>query len=173
MQTEFETKVLEIDKNEIIKLIEANNFTQHAPQDFRRYVYEVNAKSWIRLRTDGRITTLTYKLYEKNSIDGVQELEIVVSDFEKTHEMLLLMGLKTTSYQENRRYRFTNEEVELALDEWPLIPAYLEIEGSDVKVVNKYVELFKLTGYERTSEPTSAVYKRYGLDINDHKELSF
>ena len=174
MQTEYEVKILGIDAVELIhKLRGFDGLKAEPPQSFRRYVYGADEKSWLRLRTDGLRTTLTYKLYNENTVEGVQELEIEVSDFDKTHQILKLAGLKVLTYQENKRERFTNSEVELSVDSWPHIPPYLEIEGDSTKTVKKYVDQLALNDFEKTSEPTSAVYKRYGLDINEYEKLTF
>jgi len=174
MQTEFEIKVLDISVQDMLTTLRSQGLQEESPQDFKRYVYDLpDNKAWIRLRTDGVKTTLTHKLFEKNAIDGVQELEIEVSDFQKTHELLLLMGLQASSYQENKRRRFTAPDVEVSIDEWPLIPAYLEIEGETQAVVEQYITKLDLQDSRTTSEPTSAVYQLYGLDLTDYPELSF
>lgn len=44
---------------------------------------------WIRLRTDGEKSTLTIKhIIQPDAIDGVQEWEVEVSDFQQTHFIL-------------------------------------------------------------------------------------
>lgn len=173
MQTEFEIKILEIDKENLLKQIKSLGFKNATNHLYRRYVYEINDYAWVRLRSDGATSALTYKTYEKNAIDGVRELEIEVLDFEKTNEMMTVLGFEASKYQENKRISFKNGEVELAIDEWPHIPAYIEIESNSVELVKKYIELLRLTNYESTSEPTSAVYSKYGLDINNYSRLTF
>lgn len=174
MNTEFEIKILDINIDELTELFKSNDFEEKQVQEFKRYVYELpNKNAWIRLRTDGQLTTLTYKLFEKNSIDGVQELEIEVSDFDKTHQLLTLSGLQAKTYQENRRRRFVTEDVEFSIDEWPLIPAYLEIEGSNEKTVKRYISELNLEDLHATSEPTSAVYALYNVNIDDYPHLAF
>lgn len=174
MQTEFEIKVLEIDQTDIAKRLEALGFTAKPRQEFKRYVYNLeNANSWVRLRTDGTKTALTYKSFEKDAIDGVQELEVEVSDFEKTNELLELLGYKASTYQENNRQVYQLDTIEISVDEWPKIPAYLEIEAKDQKTVEEYIEKLGLGSAKTTSAPTSEVYKLYGLSLDDYPHLTF
>jgi adenylate cyclase class 2 len=176
MTTENEIKILDIDKDKAEKTLLEIGFIKQEPQDFRRRVYDPKRggeRSWYRLRSDGKKTTLAYKSFEKDAIDGVQELEIVVDDFEKAHEMLLLLGLEEKSYQENRRQRYLLDEIEVSIDEWPLIPAYLEIEAPTKAAVEKY--LVKLNGDHKkvTSELTPYVYSLYGYALDSYRHLAF
>ncbi len=175
METEYEVKVLGISLQKVIETIDKLKFSDPKKLNFRRYIYDVNSNkdTWLRLRTDNKKTTLTYKNFVQNAVDGMQELEITVDDFEKTHELLMSLGLKYITYQENRRSVYKNDEIELAIDEWPLINPYLEIEGKSKEVVEKYIKLLNLTDYKKTSEPTSYVYKMQGLNIEDYKNLTF
>ena len=53
MHTEFEVRVLEVDKNEIISKLENLNAIKKGAYLQRRYVYDFNPKQngkWIRLR---------------------------------------------------------------------------------------------------------------------------
>ena len=64
MNTEYEVRVLEINHDEMVKKLESLNaeFKFEALQ--QRYIYDLKPKQdnkWIRLRTDGKKTTLTIK----------------------------------------------------------------------------------------------------------------
>ncbi len=141
MNTEFEIKLLDIDISATTKLLVNLGFKKQPSQNFKRFIYPISnsTNSWLRLRTDGSKTTLTVKEYSFDAVDGVKELEIEVSDFEKTHELLQKLGHKSSNYQENRRAVFVSSryDAELSIDGWPLIPAYLEIEAKDEKTVNE------------------------------------
>ena len=86
MKTEYEIRVLEINKEEIIKKLEELGAKENGSFEQKRYVYDLkpaeNGK-WIRLRTNGEVTTLTYKDIVSDTIDGTKEIEIEVEDFEK------------------------------------------------------------------------------------------
>ena len=147
MGIEYEVRVLEIDTDEIIKKLETLGAKKVGEWDQKRYVYDtkpLNNDAWFRLRTNGVETTLTYKNVEKNTIDGTKELEIVVSDFDKTNEMLELLGYTSRGYQENKRIRYILNDIEIDIDSWPMIPTYMEIEGKNVHEVNQMLELLSI-----------------------------
>lgn len=177
MNIEYEVRVLEINIDEMIKKLEALNAKKVGEWEQKRYVYDLIPKSenaWLRLRTNGTETTLTYKNVEKNTIDGTKELEIVVSDFEKTNNMLELMGYHHRGYQENKRIRYILDDVEIDLDTWPLIPSYMEIEGKNEKEVNDILAELNISKEKITALNCQDIYKEiYHIDIDQIKELSF
>ena len=129
----------------------------------------------MRLRTDGRKTTLTYKNFKADAIDGVEEIEVAVDSFDSTRQLLALAGLRSTSYQENKRVDFDGPtgSVQISIDTWPGIPSYMEIEGSSVDEVNATVKLLQLASNRQTSVTTKEIYKLYGLSIDGKEELKF
>jgi adenylate cyclase, class 2 len=155
MKIEYEIKVLDIDIDTVKTALSAQGFVQSDEVAFKRYVYTIanDEKSWLRLRTDGKRSTLTLKKFVKDAIDGMEETEVTVDDFDAANSLVEGLGMIAEKYQENRRTIFTKAgtNFEVSIDEWPHIPAYLEIES--------------------TSEED--VYARYGLDINAYKVLTF
>ena len=88
MDTEYEVKVLEIDHDECINLLESLGAKKIMDVMQERYIYDVipeDPHKWIRLRTNGNKTTLTIKDLKSETIDGMKEIEIEVSDFSKTN----------------------------------------------------------------------------------------
>lgn len=174
MKTEFEIKVLDIDAAKLREELARLGFIKSGDLAFRRYVYDLPTDgAWLRLRTDGSKTTITYKHSGADAIDGVQELEIVVEDFEATNQLLGLMGFKPRQYQENNRELYTKDGVEVSVDSWPLIPPYAEIEAGSEAVVRDTLKELNLTDAKTTSLPTSKVYERYGLDLDSYEHLAF
>lgn len=171
--TEYEIKVLGVDTKALRTILKKLGFDETPRFLFRRRVYEFPDGGWIRLRTNGDKTTLTYKKSNSDSIDGMTEVEVSVSDFEKTDQILQLANINPKNYQENFRTEFTNGEVEVTIDEWPLIEAYVEIEGSSVAEVENYIKQLGLEKYTQTSKPTSYVYELNGIDLQSINELRF
>ena len=105
MEKERELTVLDIDLDDFIKRLEELGAEKQGEFLQRRYVFDVkpvNPKKWIRLRTNGKKTTLTIKeIKDKNAIEGTEELEIVVDDLDKTKEILNHLGYESRNYQEN------------------------------------------------------------------------
>ena len=177
MNTEYEIRILEVDVEKITQKLEEIGAEKIGDWLQKRYVYDMIPKKenqWIRLRTNGEKTTLTYKNVEKDTIDGTKELEIVVNDFEKTNEILEILGYKNKGYQENRRIRYILNGVEIDIDSWPMIPTYMEIEGkNEYEVMNTLSRL----GIEENKVCTlncEDIYKKvYNINIDEIKRLTF
>lgn len=174
---EYEAKVLDIDPAAVADLILSKGGKEvSTPTLQRRYVYDItpgDEGKWIRLRDTGSKTTLTVKEIAHDGIDGVQETEVVVSDFNAANELLGKLGFTPKSYQENRRSSFTLVGVELEIDEWPMIPPYLEIEGPSPDEVYRVAALLGYDKDQLTSENTTKIYARYGIDLMAHERVSF
>lgn len=177
MPIEHEAKVLDIDLEAVTALILSKGGERvGGTKLMRRYVYDItpgDMSKWIRLRDTGSETTLCVKEIRSDAIDGTHELETVVGDFVATNELLALMGFTPKSYQENRRTSFTLDGARLELDEWPLIPPYLEIEADSREDVVRVAGLLGYDESQLTGENTMKVYARYGVDLESIRELQF
>lgn len=170
MHTEYEVRILEIDPEKIKKRLEelGAEFQWDCLQ--RRYVYDFVPKvdgKWIRLRTNGNKTTLTIKNLVSSHIDGTQELEITVDNFERCHLMLKEMGFVAKGYQENRRCQYLFNGVEIDIDSCPLIPTYLEIEGPSEDAVYHALEVLGFSKDDATTRDVEGVYLDYGYSLNE------
>ena len=176
MNIEIEERVLEVNIDDIIKNLEELKAIKKGEWHQRRYVYDFNPKrenEWIRLRHNGEKSTLTYKNIENNSISGTKELEIEVSNFEETNQMLNILGYKSKAYQENKRIRYILDNVEIDIDSWPLIPTYVEVEGSSESEVLETLTLLNIDGNVTTLDVESIYREIYGIDILSIEELKF
>ncbi len=177
MHIENEIKVLDIDILAAKKLLDEKGFVHQKDLSFKRYVYDVipnDPSAWIRLRTDGIQTTLSYKQSVRDTIDGMKEIEVVVDNFKDAHDLLVAAGHAPRSYQENNRSVFLGLGCEVTIDSWPLIPAYMEIEATDKLAVENCLEqLAAVVGLKTTSLPTEQVYKMYGIDLSTIDKLTF
>ena len=177
MNIEYEIRVLEIDVPLMIKKLEELGATKVGEWSQRRFVYDTKPKhdsKWFRLRTNGEVTTLTYKNVEKNAIDGTKELEIEVSDFDKTNELLELMGYVNRGYQENKRIRYMLNGVEIDIDSWPMIPTYMEIEGSSKEEVENTLKLLSVDEDKITTLNCDDIYRQiYNINLDEIYNLKF
>ena len=176
MNTEYEVRILEIDKNDFIKRLEQLGAKKEEDFFQRRYVYDFNPAikgKWIRLRTNGRESTLTIKNIISSLIDGTKEIEIVVSDFDKCKYILNELGYHPKGYQENKRIRYNLDGVEIDIDTWPKLPTYFEVEGKDKKDLENLLNLLGYSFEEAVSCTVDEIYQTIGMDINNMKELRF
>lgn len=167
METEYEIKILDINPTELkltLKKLRAKHIGKY---NYRRYIFSLyKENSWIRLRSDGKQHTLTYKQVITNTIDGVKELEVTVDDFERTKQILIHAGLKQQDYQENSRDLYILDGVEISLDKWPKLPTFAEIEGSNIENVRQMVNKLGLAKYKSTSKPISGIYELYNINMS-------
>ncbi len=177
MNIEYEARILEIDKDKLIKRLKDLNARFVGEFNQKRYVYNIIPKAdgkWLRLRTNGKKTTLTYKSVEKNSIDGTKELEIEVDNFENTNSLLELAGIKNKGYQENNRVQYVLDDVEIDIDTWPMIPTYVEIEGKSEESVLNIIKKLGINDKKITTLDVQSLYKEiYNIDITKIDVLKF
>lgn len=88
-------------------------------------------------------------------------------------QLLGMLGFQPKSYQENRRTSFTLDGAQLEIDEWPMIPPYLEIEADTPDEVLRVASLLGFAEDQLTSENTTKVYARYGIDLTRHEQVRF
>jgi adenylate cyclase class 2 len=169
MQTEFEIKVLEIVPDDVRGKLKRLGAEFRGKLNFKRYVYDLPGKGeneWLRLRTDGKNTTLTYKNARADKIDGVDEIEAKVEDFDKVKQLLSAAGLQEKGYQENSRELYVLNGTEVSIETWPGIPPYVEIEGQSQASVEEALKKLDLKGNKTTSRSVAYVYEYFGVDMN-------
>jgi adenylate cyclase class 2 len=176
MDIEHEVKLLDVDVQRARQFFAEANIKKQKTLAFRRYVFDTiptNKNAWIRLRTDGTKTTLTYKHSHKDQIDGMQEVEVAVDSFDQTKKLLEAAGLRARNYQENSRDVYTYMQCEVTIDHWPLIPSYIEIEAANAELVSTCAKKLAFLSKTTTSESTERVYERYGIDLSAIDHLAF
>ena len=142
MKSEIEAKFLHVTIDDVRQKLEAAGATLRAPmRDIRRVTIdtpEMKAKNaFVRIRDEGDKTTITYKQFDKLSVDGTKEIEVMVSDFDAAVALIAQAGLQYGSYQESRRETWQLGEVEIVIDEWSWLRPYIEIEGPEETAVKR------------------------------------
>lgn len=176
MYNEYELRLLDVNKEKFIKQIEEcgakfiNNYEQ------KRYVYDfypVDENRWIRLRTDGIKTTLAIKEHKNNSIGGTEEIEIEVSDMEKTNLVLEKLGYYKRSVQENKRTRYVLDDVEIDIDTWPHLNTYVEFESNNEEDIKKVLKKLNINIEDTTTMNAQDIYLSIGYTQEDLNNLKF
>lgn len=178
MAKEREVTILNIDEKVFVSKLLNNGAVKKDEFLQRRYTYDFNPilpNKWIRLRTNGKKTTLTIKeIKDKTAIDGTMELETVVGDFDVMNDILKELGYSYRNYQENYRIIYSLDNVEISIDSWPLIPTYAEIEGKTNEDVVMALEKLGYTLDDATTLDVTSIYNEiYGIDLLKIKELKF
>ena len=174
---EIETKILEVDTSQILKKLHDLGATEI--QNTRLFVDWYCLKSalasahpWylrVRKTTDGK-SEISWKSLEKfvGNTRQSQEININVSDFENSKSLLESIGLVHYAHQEKDRISFTLKDWNFDLDQYPKMPAYLEIEGTSEEHVGKAIQLLNLENHEALSQgETKLIRERYALDWNN------
>jgi len=177
MHNEYEITILDVDVKELEKKLEKLGAVKEGDFLQKRNLYNFHEEfrgRFIRLRTNGKSTILTIKdKSAKKDIGSVKELEIEVSDFDKTALIMEQLGYEVSTYQENKRTIYKLGDVEFDIDTWPMIPTYMEIEGKSKEEVEDFIDKLKIDKSKLTLDKVSEIYKKYGIDIHDYKKLKF
>lgn len=182
MNIEFEVQILEINTDKIISKLRQLGAEEKDEVFQKRYVFDIQCLNsvdpgkgtWVRLRNSDNKTTLTYKDRNGIGVADTQEIELEVEDFDKMKEILSKLNCFTGQYyQENKRKKFLLNNIEFCFDSWPLIPTFLEIEAKSEEMVKEGMRLVGLENYEYSNYGLINIYKKYGVDVHDFKELSF
>ncbi|MFC9879029.1 class IV adenylate cyclase [Streptomyces libani] len=163
-QHEYEAKFLEIDVDALRDHLKAAGAEQVFPRTmFTRLIFEndsVQGEQWLRLRDEGGKTTLTLKqVTDASHINGTTEIEVEVSDLEKTAELLKALGLRQVRYQQNYREEWQLGGVTYDVDTWPDLPTFLEVEGSSEQAVRAAVAELGLDYNEARFGSIDLIYK--------------
>ena len=111
MKQEFETQILDIDSEEIIRKLRALGAKEEPGILQKRWVFDIlceNEKNtikaeWVRLRKSGDKSTLTYKNKKGAGLGDTSEIEVEVGDFDKAAEIMSKLScFGAMYYQENK-----------------------------------------------------------------------
>jgi len=181
---EIEVKFLNVDVADLEKRLTAAGATKVREYFYRRRVFDYpdwrldKNHSWLRLRDEGDKITLSFKK-RLGVVDGVsndsgmEETEIVVNDFKKTAELILGLGFIEKHYAENKRIRWTKEDVEFDIDTYPGLEPYLEIEALSWDKIDEAISWLGLNPVDKKIYSGNQVYKLKGINVADYARLTF
>lgn len=179
MKHEYEAKFLSVDVAEAHARLAALGAVQVFPRTLlTRKIFESDALlrgSWVRLRDEGRRSTLTLKqVTDATTIDGTTEVETEVSDLHAMAEILGSLGLREVRFQENYREEWRLGEVAFDFDTWPGLPTFVEIEGPDEASVRHAAALLELDYSKARFGSVDEIYRsEAGRDILAEPTLLF
>jgi adenylate cyclase, class 2 len=134
--------------------------------------------SFIRIRDEGDKVTLTYKRREAETLHGQKEIEVTVSDFDKTIELFTAAGWEYITFQESKRETWTLDGAEVVIDEWPWIDPYIEIEADNEDTVRSVAQTLDVKWETANLGSVDNFYKEQFPDMKirgviDIKEVRF
>jgi adenylate cyclase class 2 len=177
MAHEIETKVLDIDAKTIKdKLVAAGAVktqeTRLTVDWYRIKGTKEGEDPWflrIRSNTEGK-HEVTWKA--RSEITGVarkhKEINFTVAEPEKLADLFEELGLEKYAHQEKDRITFTLKDWQFDLDQYPRMPAYLEIEGTSEENIQAALALLDLKNHPASSEgERTLIQNTYQLDWYD------
>lgn len=175
--TEFETKIKPIKVDDVIPKLRDLGAEETPEFLSRRYVFDIESEDieWIRLRTNGNKTTLTYKhkIHGNIEVGKTTEIEVEVLDFDKTAAILNKLHWREVYYQENKNHIFKLGDIEFSIDTWPLIDPFMEIESHSKEKVEEGVRMLGLEEQDRGDIDIKDLFTESGIDIHSYKQLKF
>ncbi len=123
---------------------------------------------FLRIRTySGERHEVTWK--GKSDILGAsrkhKEINFTVSDPIMLGDLFEELNLEKYAHQEKDRISWTHKDWRFDLDQYPKMPAYLEIEGTSEAHIQEALVLLDLQDYKTSSEGERVlIQKEYGLD---------
>ena len=183
---EIEVKFLNIDPEAIQKKFADIGAKKSGEYFYRRRVFDYpdwrldKQGAWLRLRDEGDRITLSFKQrlgiksHDGNeSDDGMEEVEIIVDDFDKTALLLVRIGFVEKHYAENKRIRWVKDEVEFDIDTFPELEPYLEIEARSWEKIDEAILWLDLNPADKKIFSANQIYALKGINVADYARITF
>lgn len=181
--TEYEAKFYPVDKDSYREKLKGLGAKLTDPErKMRRTVVDsVNNKSlkcdYIRVRDEGNLIRISAKTHARpdGKVSDQKEVDIVVSDYDKSVEIFKLMGFTIDRYQETLRETWTYKNAEIVIDTWPGLSTYSEIEAGSEEEVKQIAKELGFNWENKIITGAAYVYSKvYGISVEDAIEkLSF
>ena len=183
---EIEVKFLNIDPEAIQKKFADIGAKKSGEYFYRRRVFDYpdwrldKQGAWLRLRDEGDRITLSFKQrlgiksHDGNeSDDGMEEVEIIVDDFDKTALLLVRIGFVEKHYAENKRIRWVKEEVEFDIDTFPELEPYREREARSWEKIDEAILWLDLNPADKKIFSANQIYALKGINVADYARITF
>jgi adenylate cyclase class 2 len=183
---EIEVIFLDVNKDKLEEKLESigaekikDIFYRHVAMDYPDYRLNKD-NSWIRLRDDGEAIKLAYKRRlgvtsqdGTSNDEGMEEVEVVVSDYEETKSFFKKIGLIEKHEAEKKRSRWQKGSIIFDIDTWPEISTFLEIEANSWEDIEEAVELLGFNYEDKKICSVNQIYRLYNMDVNDYQKIGF
>jgi adenylate cyclase class 2 len=174
MKTEYEATFLDIHREDLTKNLKGLNANLERPEYMQRRVTlelpkeKQDPNTWLRVRDEGDKVTLTLKSVDGKTITGQKEILVEVNDFGDTVALLESIGCERKSYQESRRELWRLGDVEIAIDTWPFLATYVELEGPSEEAVKEAADQLGFDYSTAIFDTVNGIYKqKYGKTLDE------
>lgn len=159
---EFEATFLDIDKDAYREqLAQAGATCVKSETMMRRVVFDTGPHSFLRVRDEGDKIVMTFKQVDQLALDGVDESNVDVSNYEDTITILEAAGLRIKARQTTLREIWQLDGAEITIDTWSQLPPYTEIEGESPEAVEKVARKLGFEMSEAIFGSVDQIYHHY------------
>lgn len=178
IQPEIEATFININKDQLRAQLKELGAKLLQPETLmRRTIFNIDDHSFVRVRDEGNRITMSYKRLDQLSLSGMKEICLDVNDYNEAINFVKICGLQPKAVQETLREEWELDGVELDIDTWPWLPAFVEIEGPSEASVESVAEKLGLKMADALYGSVDEVYKIYydvtSQDINYCPEIKF
>lgn len=175
--TEFEAKFYPVIKEEYRKKLLGIGAELHIPE--RKMIRVVadgrvnpilERNGYIRVRNEGNLIRLSLKKTadREGKLSDQKEIDVEVSDFEKTIKILEAAGVKFNRRQETLREEWIYKGAQITIDSWPGLDTFSEIEAGSEEKVRDVAEKLGFNWNKKIITPAAEVYAMvYKMDIDE------
>ena len=169
---EIEARFLDIDAAALKqKLTElgATNFGDDLFEEIIAYSKEWAdyKRMFLKIRKTKNGVFMTYKHQREDTVDGTEEIQLKIDDFEKAITFLKRLGFDyIMRHQQKKRHSFELDGVTIDIDTWPKIPTYVELEGKSEQKLKDVAAKLGLDWQKAVFEnPRIVMEKYYNFDV--------
>jgi len=175
--TEFEAKFYPVDKElyrEKLKSIGAvlllpeRKMTRTVADGRDNPILEKNG--YIRVRDEGNLIRLSLKKTAgvNGKLTDQKEIDVKVSDFDKTIKIIEATGVKFNRLQETLREEWALNGTQITIDSWPGLSTYSEIEAESEEKVKEMADLLGFDWNKKIITAAAEIYQKvYGIGIDE------
>lgn len=180
MNTEVEARFLDINKQQLTEQLAALGATDKGEVTLTEIIFYDQENKWpdegrfVRIRSTGDTTKLTYKHNQAQTIDSAREIEFAVPDAKLAEQFLEAIGLVSFRHQEKKRHTFKKDGVTIDIDTWPKVPTYVELEGPSEEAIKSVAQALGFKWEDAVFDDARAVIQgRYGIPMGSLKWFTF
>lgn len=179
MKTEFETRFLDINKEDLISKLKLLGAIDKGEVKLNEIIFYDKDLKWldehklVKLRKKNNTIKLIFKSNKEQTADSAKEIEFEVPNFTETKDFLEAIGLVAYRIVEKYRHTFEFQNIILDIDTWPKIPTYVEFEGNSVDELQEAAKTLGFDWESRFDGDPRFVYKKYGFDFDNIKIVTF
>lgn len=176
IETEFEAKFYSINKEEFRKELKKLGAILKIPErKMKRMVADRRANpqlkyGYIRVRDEGNLIRLSVKetAEQNGKLSDQKEVDIIVSDFNKTVQIIECCGIKFNRFQETLREEWEFMGAQITIDTWPALDSLCEVESDSEEKVKEIAEKLDFDWNKKIITAAAEVYVRvYKLNIEE------